>query len=624
MPTSLDPPAEPSAAMWFVLALTAWAMVSFVRERWPLEVTCLAVLVCLLLFGALFPVPGPGGQNLLGERALLSGFSSSALITVLALLVMGQGLIQTDALGPVATAFAKGDHARRAVWGLLALLPIASAILNDTPLVVIAIPLIGALAVAARIPAARVMLPVSYMAVLGGMTTLIGSSTNLLVAGALDRAGAPVPGIFDFFVPGTILAGVGAVYVLGVLPRFLPDRAGLARGLAAGGGREREFLAEIEVVPGSPLVGAEAGPQGFTALQRARARLIRRGPHLLAPPFVGYTLQEGDVLIVSGGREALSEILARYSGHMLHEREEDDSAQTPGSEYILAEIMVAPASRLIDVALENVNLSARFGLTVLGVQRREALLRRRLAATRLEAGDVLLVSGRQSAVNALRGTQDFILVSGSKADLPSVSRGPLALALFACAIGAAIAGLVPIVIAAIAGASAMVATGCLNIRQAARAVDRKIFVLVGSMLALGTAMEATGGAAYVASSLLSLPFVEGPWAIAVLLFGLVALTTNILSNNACAILFTPIAVGLARALAAADPALDEAHLLFVFAVTVIFGANCSFATPIGYQTNLLVMGPGHYKFRDFMAAGAPLVLLLWATYAVLARYYFVL
>jgi di/tricarboxylate transporter len=608
-------PGDPSFAMWFILALTAVAVAAFVREKWPVEVTSLTLLVVLLIFGALFPLTGPDGQNLLSERALLAGFASPSLIAVLALLVMGQGLIQTSALGPLAGVLHAGPG--RALYLILLALPFLSAFLNDTPLVVIAIPLVGALAATAGVPAARVMIPVSYMAVLGGMTTLIGSSTNLLVASALEKSGAPVPGIFDFIIPGAILAAVGGLYTFFIVPRFLPDRASLAGGLK----EEKEFLAEIEVTPDSALVNAEAGPEGFPALQRARVRLIQRGRYLLAPPFAGYTLEAGDVLVLSAGREALSDIMARHSGHLVQEPDGEDDEK--GAEArVLAEVMVAPASRFVDMKLDNVQMRAWFGLLVLGVQRREILLRHRLGATRLEAGDVLLVAGRQAAVNALRGTQDFILVSGSKADMPAVGRGPAAIGIFVTAIGAAIAGLVPIAVAALAGVAGMIAAGCLNIRQAARAVDRKIFVLVGAMLALGTAMQTTGGAAWMAERLLSLPFIDGPWATAVMLFGLVALTTNVLTNNACAVLFTPIALSLSAALSAADPTLDPDRILFALTVAVIFGANCSFASPIGYQTNLLVMGPGHYKFRDFAMVGAPLIALLWMTYAVLAKWYF--
>lgn len=191
---------------------------------------------------------------------------------------------------------------------------------------------------------------------------------------------------------------------------------------------------------------------------------------------------------------------------------------------------------------------------------------------------------------------------------------------FISAIGLAAAGLISIPVAAIAGAAGMIATGCLNIRQATRAIDRKIFLLVGSMLALGVILESSGAARSIAEGLLTLPFVDTPLSVLAVLFILVAIATNVLSNNACAILFTPIAMNLAGSIDV-PPGLnfDISHL---FAVTVIFAANCSFASPIGYQTNLLVMGPGHYRFRDFARAGIPLVLLLWGAYIFIVQYYY--
>ena len=204
----------------------------------------------------------------------------------------------------------------------------------------------------------------------------------------------------------------------------------------------------------------------------------------------------------------------------------------------------------------------------------------------------------------------FLLLSRAY-DKTYTEKNPMGI--FMGVIGLAASGVMSIPVASIIGSVLMIATKCLNVRQATRALDRKIFLLVGSMLALGTAMDATGGALAIANSIISLPIADDPLVMAGLLFGLVTISTNILSNNACAILFTPIAVNLAINLGI-DP--------MIFAITVIFAANCSFASPIGYQTNLLVMGPGHYQFSDFMKAGIPLMLILWVTYIFIAKFYY--
>ncbi|MEE3322366.1 MAG: SLC13 family permease, partial [Pseudomonadota bacterium] len=329
-------------------------------------------------------------------------------------------------------------------------------------------------------------------------------------------------------------------------------------------------------------------------------------------------------------RDSLAQILSKHPGYLLSEDEadilskfhsEEEGEEEPrdlddkelARSRTLAEVMINPGSRLVDMSLEQIGFHRQFKTIILGIQRRARVVRRRLGRIRLEAGDVLLVCGSRTAIEDLRGNQDMIVLSGSKQDLAKVKKAPVAAAIFLFVIALAAAGMMTIPVAAITGAVAMIATGCLNVRQATRAVDRKIFLLVGSMLALGAALKTTNGAGYLAERLLELPFVDTPLALAVVLFIIVAITTNVLTNNACAILFTPIAMNLAN-----EVGIDPMTL----AITVIFAANCSFASPIGYQTNLLVMGPGHYRFGDFIKAGVPLILILWVTYIFVAHYYF--
>lgn len=620
---------DPSFHMWFVLALTGMSIVAFIREELPLEVTSVGLLTALLLFGQIFPFPNAEGKNTLDAVNLLAGFANPSLIAVLALLVMGQGMIHTDALRIVTNIFAVNKGYKRvwaAILGILIFVMVMSAFLNNTPLVIIAIPLIQALAVSVGLSESRVMIPLSFVAILGGMTTLIGSSTNLLVASSMVELGYEPLKFFDFIVPGSMMAGVGFLYVAFIVPNFLPDRGSMARQLA---GSSKEFVAELDISDDSKLVGMECVEGTFPKLGKLNIKLIQRGGHLILPPFEGYAIESGDILIVSATRETLTKLLSNYPGFLLSEEEaaiidkktEEQEAASDGAESrILAEIMITPASRMVDMSLNHVGLEKKFGTIVLGIQRRARVVRRRLGRIRLEAGDVLLVAGRSTVIDAMRDDTDFIVLSGSKKDLPAPGKAPLAGAIFLSVIALAAFGIFSIPVAAITGAVAMVATGCLNVRQAIRAIDRKIFLLVGAMLALGVALQATGGAMYIAELILGLPFVDTPLAMAAVLFILVAISTNILTNNACAILFTPIAMNLAASLEVPDGMAFDMY--FVFAVTVIFAANCSFASPIGYQTNLLVMGPGHYRFRDFIKSGVPLVVVMWLTYIVVAKFYF--
>ena len=625
---------DPMFHMWFALLLTGAAIVAFIREKIPIEVTSIAVLTALMLFGQLFPlIDEKSGRNLIDAYTLLAGFANPSLIAVLALLVMGQAMIQSDALRAVTSALTFRD--RRMAWISIILIMIfvliVSAFMNNTPLVIIAIPLMQVLASSIGMSHSRIMIPLSYVAILGGMTTLIGSSTNLLVSSTMVELGYEALGFFDFIIPGSILAVVGFVYVILFVPRLMKDRKTMARDLA---GSHKEFVAELDVEDDSSLIGVKSVDGKFLEFPDLNIKLVQRRGQLILPPFEGYSVEKGDTLIVAASRDALMGVLSRFPGFLLSEEEEQAMvrkegeegseggpvSETPNAETrVLAEIMITPASRMIDMSLDHVNFHRQFNTIVLGIQRRAKVVRRRLGRIRLEAGDVLLITGRRDAVDALRYNPDFIVLSGSKRDLPVPGKAPIAFAVFFATIALAASGFLSIPVAAVAGSAMMIATGCLNIRQATRAIDRKIFLLVGSMLALGAALQASGGAQYIADLIIGLPFTDTPLTMLAALFLLVAVATNILSNNACAILFTPIALNLANSMQGMVSGVD---LTFIFAITVIFAANCSFASPIGYQTNLLVMGPGHYRFRDYLRGGVPLVLVLWGVYILIAKYYF--
>ena len=614
--------------MCFVFAVTAFAVYAFAREKLPLEVSSVLILTALLLFGQVFPVMDANGINKLNAGSLLSGFANPALIAVLALLVMGQGIIKTEVLLPLTRIFVTSKKwlAWISIVGILLFVTTLSAFLNNTPLVIIAIPVLQALAIASGLSESRVMIPLSYAAILGGMTTLIGSSTNLLVSSAMVELGYEALNFFDFTIPGAILAGVGFIYVIFIAPRLLTNRISMAKDLI---GSQKEFVAELDINPDSPLVGEECIDGHFVKLPEMTIKMIQRAGHIILPPFEGYKIESGDIMIVATTRDQLASLLSQYPGFLLSDNEAEivervnqklassDDPEEGDTEHrrtrMVAEMMITPASRLIDMTLDQAAFDRQFGVVVLGIQRRARVVRRRLGRVRLEQGDVLLIAGSVQSINSMRNNPDLIVLSGSREELPVPKKAPLAAAIFLSVIGLAATGILSIPVAAITGAVIMIATGCLNIRQATRAIDRKIFLLVGSMLAIGTALQATNGAEFLANSILSMQIPGGNLGISAVLFLLVAITTNILSNNACAILFTPIAMNMAINLGI-DPVF--------FAITVIFAANCSFASPIGYQTNLLVMGPGHYRFRDFMVAGIPLVLILWATYIAIAKYYF--
>ena len=594
--------AADSWSMWAVFALTAAAVAAFVREKWPLEITALGLLAALLLLFEAAPLAAPDGSNRLDARRLLEGFANPGLIAVAALLVVGQALVRTGALEGVADRLYRIAGRRPIAVMAVALIPVAllSSVLNNTPVVVIFIPIVASLAERLRVSASRLLMPLSFAAILGGMTTLIGSSTNLLVASVVDELGLPAIGFFDFLAPGALLAAVGLAYALLALPRILPDRATLAGRLADG----RQFIAQIEIRAGSPLVGERAVAGMFRGLSPATVRMVQRGERAFLPPFDGVTLAAGDVAVLAVTRPALTELLAR--------RGVADRGGA-GDERMLAEIMVTPASRMVGQTLEQFGFRHRFDCLVLGVRRRSRMFRQRLTDIQLETWDSLLVQGRPERVRALRASDDAMLLERTAQALPRYHRAGRALAIFAAVVLASATALLPIAAAAVAGAAAMLAAGCLSVRQAARALDRRVILAIASTLALGAALLETGGAGWLAARLIAALEGAGPGWMLSALFLLVALMTNVVSNNASAVLFTPIAVALAGQLGVdATP----------FVHAVILAASCSFASPIGYQTNLLVMAPGQYRFADYARAGLPLTLLLWAAFTAFAPWYY--
>lgn len=612
------PPADPAFHMWIVYGVILIALLFYATERVSLELTSLGVVIFLLAFFHFFPVSRQGSENTLDAGRLLAGFANPALVAVVALLIMGQGLARTGVIERAMRGVSRlsGRKAAIAIPAILALTMVMSAFLNNTPVVVILIPLLQALAQRSGKSASGVMIPLSYVAILGGMTTLIGSSTNLLVSGSLQTLGLRPLTMFEISLYGSILAAVGFVYVLFLAPRLLKDRATLATTLAqeASG---RHFIAQLVVGEGSKLVGATAVGGMFPSLKDVTVRLIQRRERAFVPPFEEFKLAAGDVLVVAATRGALTDAVGLDPGLKYAEGSgaptETPSGRPGPSVQMLAEVMVTPASRLIGQNLEQIGFRYQFGAVVLGIQRRSRMIRARMTEIRLEAGDVLLIQGPPERIHGLRGNQDILLMEWSAADLPSPYHARRAAAIFAAVVAVAGSGVLPIAIAALAGAVTMIAVGCLNIRQAARAIDRRIVLLIAASLAMGAALQETGGAAALAAGVLSIFEGSGPAIVLSAFFLIVAILTNLLSNNACAVLFTPIGVSIAMGLEV-DPK--------VFAIAVLFAANCSFASPIGYQTNLLVMGPGHYRFVDFIRAGAPLVLIIWIVFSLVAPWYF--
>ncbi|WP_265515491.1 SLC13 family permease [Nitratireductor luteus] len=593
--------------LWATYAIIVCTVAAYVSERFTLELVALASLVAFLALFAF--IPYENGAAGLSPEALLAGFANPALATVLALLIVGQGLFATDALDRPARLLAKsaGGSSARTIVITLITATVLSAVLNNTPVVVIFIPVLIVFAAQRSFAVSKALMPLSFMSILGGMTTLIGSSTNLLVAGVAAESGINI-GFFDITVLGIILAAVGGFYVLVIMPRILRDSSNETTFKQAQSGTQ--FIGEIHIGAGHPFIGIESRAGMFPGLSDLTPRLIVRRGMIFHPPFENVVISQGDRLIVTATRRAFTQALSR--GTASHQRP-DDPASPPGPDYHIAEAVIPPGSRHAGRTIRNAGIETEHGVYMLGVQRKSRMGRTPVADIRLEPGDTILIGGSDRAFEDLRESHDLLVLEWSAEPVPQRRKAGIAFTIFAAIVIVAAFDIAPIVAAAIIGSFAMIATGCLSLAQAGRAFDRQIFLLVGSSIAAATALEQTGGAMLIADTAVDLLKDQSAVVILSGYFAVVAVLTNLLSNNATAVLFTPIGIGIAHAIGAPPE---------IFVVATIFAANASFATPIGYQTNLLVMGPGHYSFRDFMKAGIPLVIIIWLTFSLVGPWYY--
>lgn len=595
---------ETSWQMWASFAIVLGGVILYAMDRFSIELVSALIIGTLLVFFQLF------GQTIapnLDARALLSGFSDPALITILALLVIGQGIFHTGALEGLTRRINRylDKYPKRTLCMVFATAFAVSMFMNNTPVVVMFIPVLSAMALQLRSSASRYMMPLSFICILAGMTTLIGSSTNILVAGVLERTTDTQLEFFDPAKPGIILALVGAIYIVFFSKWLLPQGGQGSTDDTLSG---QQYIAPIRITENHPLINKKPVAGFFADLRMMTVRQIERGGEELLPPF-DEPLQLGDILTVSATRAALTGLMASHPEYL------EGMLSVPGFKQgarahrmVISEAVIAPGSRMVGQTIMQAGFQRQTGCLVLGIQRRSRMVRERMLRIRLQAGDVLLLFGYVPQIQAMRNNFDFLLLDWATQDLPDIRKAMFARLIFAAVIALTVMEVMPIVHAAFAGATLMLATGCLNIRQAVRSIDTKIFMLIGAAFAMGAALEHTGGASYIAGQVVNSLQDYGPQILISGLFLLVAIMTNLLSNSATAILFAPIAINVS-----AQTGIDPKILI----LTVLYAANCSFATPIAYQTNLLVMSPGHYRFSDYVKFGVPLILLIWISFILL-------
>lgn len=587
-----------------VLALTVIALVLFSRERIPLETSSLLVLALLTVGFELFPYQGEAGP--VHAIDFFSGFGHEALVAVSALMVAGFGLVRTGALEPVGRTLAKlwGVRPKLSFLMTLVIAGVLSAFINNTPIVVLLLPILVSVALRTRTSASALLMPMGFATLIGGMSTTIGTSTNLLVIGVAADMGQPRMGMFAFLLPALIANGFGLLYLWLVAPRILPRRE-----MVMADTSPRVFSAHLEILEQGRADGMTLSEAIALTGNAMNVEGIRRGETTYILPLPDAVLKAGDRLFLVDTPGHLKEFESAlcatlYSGTDVV----DDDHPLKSQDQQLAEGIVFQGSPLQNRTLNDARFLDTHQLAVLAVhrsQQRITSMPQGIGNLPLRVGDVLLMQGRREDIDQLK-QQSIVMVLDATTELPHTRKAGLSLAIMLGIILLAAFGVLPIAVSATCGVLAMIVTQCISWRDATQALNAQVILLIVASLALGNALLATGGSEFLASAFIRLT--EGAPAPVILssLMLLMALLTNVVSNNAAAVIGTPVAITIAMGLQL--PAAP-------FVLAVLFGANLSYVTPMAYQTNLLVMSAGNYTFTDFLRVGLPLMLIMWLAYS---------
>jgi di/tricarboxylate transporter len=570
------------------------ALILFIGEWLPIDITAILVTVVLMILGLVSPDEG------------IAGFGNSATITVMAMFILSYGITRTGIIQIVRDWLVKwgGNNSTQQIFVMGLIIGPITAFINNTAVVAVFLPIIEQWCQQRKISVSKMLIPLSYITVLGGMITVIGTSTNILASGLAKKLTGQEFSLFQFTALGSITFVIGLIYLGTIAPRLLPDRRPANTGNVADSYFLKDYVTEIIISPRSSLIGQTLRESEIQRKFDIDVLEIIHNEDHFPQPLADKTLSIGDILIVRGGREELLKVKDERGIEILADVQFSErilEKELVSNEEKVAEVLILSNSRLIGTTLKDLRFRQRYNATVLAVRRGEELIRERIGKLKLKFGDLLLVQGPKESFLGLQTTRELLVLEEKNLEGLRLEKAWIALAIIVGVVVVAALDWMPILITSLAGVILMIVTGCLKPGEIYGAVRWDIIFLLAGLIPLGTAMDNSGTTQWLAEHLaIAGGGLSGYW-ILFLFYLATAILTEILSNNATVVLMLPVAFEVANKL-------NFNPLAFMFVVT--FAASNSYMTPIGYQTNTMVYGPGGYKFLDFSRVGAPLTLML--------------
>jgi len=595
------------------LVLTAIALYLFSQDRYRLETSCLMILIVLSLLFTLAPYKHDDGGALCAAD-FFSGFGHEALVAICSLMILGKSIETTSAIkffSSILSACWK-NFPRSVFLSTLFIAALLSAFLNNTPIVIMFIPVLISVALHTHVAPSKILIPVGYATLIGGMSTTIGTSTNLLVVAIAADISDIKFNMFDFTMPVLMVGVIGILFLWLMGPRLLPERQ-----IDLASASQRIYNAVLFLSDTSYTAGKDVQAVLEKINHSVTVHKIRRKKNQVILPLPRVLLKPGDGLFISGTAEKLKEIEYKLKGrlHNINQQDEliDGEYQSQNDDQVLAEVLVTSNSLLHNRSLKKARLAEKYNIVVLAIHRLNKPTQRiseELSNITLHQGDLLLVQGTRENINLIK-EDTRLLVLDKKIDYVPSSKGPIAILTMVAVVLLASLNILPISVSALSGAGFVLLTRCLTWRDISKALNVQVIMIIVVSLALGKALTDTGGTDYMAYQFVEITGNLSVVEILCALLFLMSIITNIVSNTAAAVVGTPVAVNIALQLGVPiEP----------FILAVLFGANMSYATPIGYQTNLLIYSAGGYKFSDFMRVGIPLTFILGLSFTFVLAY----